>query len=45
MVKLHTIEKKKNNLMRFFGILKELDWTKKEDNMKKFRNSFKKRLQ
>ena len=36
--------KKKNNIMDFFGALKESDWHEKEKNMKEFRESFNKRL-
>jgi len=33
-----------NNIMRFFGVLKDLDWNEKEKNMECFRASFNKRL-
>ena len=45
MMNINTTTKRKHNIMRFFGVLKELYWDKKEKNMKKFRNSFNKRLQ
>jgi predicted CopG family antitoxin len=36
----------KNNIMRFFGALKNkgIDWDKKEKNINMFRNSFRKEL-
>ena len=34
-----------NNLMRFFGVLKNLDWHEKEKNMEHLRSSFNKRLE
>ena len=37
--------KKEQNVLRFFGILKGLDWDEKEKNMKNLRSSFNKRLQ
>ena len=33
------------DIMRFFGVLKNLDWDKKEENMQHLRSSFNKRLQ
>ena len=40
-----SFKKEKNNIMRFFGVLKNLDWDEKEKNMKDFRSSFNKRLE
>lgn len=40
-----SFKKEKNNIMRFFGVLKNLDWDEKEKNMKDFRSSFSKRLE
>ena len=34
-----------NNIMRFFGVLKDLNWNEKEKNMERFRASFNKRLE
>ena len=34
-----------SNLMRFFGVLKNLDWEEKEKNMEHLRGSFIKRLE
>jgi len=39
-----SFKKEQDNIMRFFGILKELDWLDKERNMKILRGSFSKRL-
>ena len=36
--------KREQNFMKSFGILKDHDWTSKEETMKDFRNSFDKRL-
>ena len=36
--------KKEQNIMRFFGVLKDSDWDNKERNMKSLRESFSKRL-
>jgi len=36
--------KKDSNVMKFFGILKDLDWDKKEANMIKLRESLNKRV-
>lgn len=36
--------KKSNNIMDFFGVLKNIDWGKKEKNMEQLRSSFNKRL-
>lgn len=35
---------KNNNIMKFFGILKEVDWETRKKSMKELRNSFEKRL-
>lgn len=35
---------KDNDIMRFFGVLKEIDWDKRSDSRKDFRDSFKRRL-
>ena len=32
------------DIMRFFGVLKSIDWGEKEKNMQHFRDSFNKRL-
>ena len=34
-----------NNIMRFFGVLKNLDWDEKEKDMEHLRSSFNKRLE
>ena len=36
--------KKEDDIMKFFGALKNSNWDEKEKNMKNFRDSFKKRL-
>ena len=38
------LEFKKDNIMRFFGVLKDLDWDKKEKQIVSLRQSFKSRL-
>ena len=38
-------KKEPNNLMRFFGVLKNLDWDEKEENIGHLRSSFNKRLE
>ena len=40
-----SFKKENNNIMRFFGVLKNVDWDEKERNMKDFRSSFSKRLE
>lgn len=40
-----SFKKEQKDLMRFFGILKELDWDNKEKSMKSLRDSFNKKLQ
>ena len=40
-----SFKKEQSNIMRFFGILKGLEWKEKEKSMKNFRDSFNKRLQ
>lgn len=37
-------KKEKDDIMRFFGVLKSADWDEKETNMKNLRASFNKRL-
>ena len=39
-----SFKKEQNDILRFFGILKNLDWNDKERNMKGMRESFNKRL-
>ena len=39
------LKKDYGSIMKFFGVLKDLDWDEKEKNMKHFRDSFSKRLQ
>ena len=39
-----SFKKEKNDIMRFFGALKDVDWAEREENMKKMRASFNKRL-
>ena len=39
-----SFKKEKNDVMRFFGALKGVDWAEREENMKKMRASFNKRL-
>ncbi len=36
--------KKEPNIMKFFGILNDLEWDSKEKSMKSLRDSFNKRL-
>ena len=36
--------RKEQNIMRFFGVLKDADWDNKERNMKNLRESFNKKL-
>ncbi|MBI2671329.1 antitoxin VapB family protein [Candidatus Woesearchaeota archaeon] len=36
--------KKEQDLMKFFGVLKYLDWNKKEKTIKDLRSSFNKRI-
>ena len=40
-----SFKKRNSSIMKFFGILKDADWDRKEANMKNFRSSFSKRLQ
>ena len=42
--KISIKEKKGNDILRFFGILKDVDWEAREKNMKKFRENFEVRL-
>ena len=39
-----SFKKEQNNIMRFFGVLKDSDWDNKEISMKSLRESFSKRL-
>lgn len=39
-----TIFKKDSNIMKFLGILKDLDWNKKINNMKKLKKSLKNKI-
>lgn len=40
-----SFKKQQKDLMRFFGVLKDLDWENKEKSMKNLRESFSKKLQ
>ena len=40
-----SFKKEQNYVMRFFGILKNIDWNEKEKNIKNLRSSFNKKLQ
>lgn len=40
-----SFKKEQKDLMKFFGVLKDLDWDNKEKNMKGLRDSFNKKLQ
>ena len=40
-----SFRKEQSSILRFFGILKTLDWDEKEKNMKNLRGSFNRRLQ
>ena len=40
-----SFKKEQNNIMEFFGVLKNSDWDKKEKNMKNLRDSFNRKLQ
>ena len=35
-----SFKKDKNDIMKFFGVLKDSDWNEKEKNIKKLRSSF-----
>lgn len=39
-----SFKKEPDSVMKFFGILRNLDWNEKEKNMKNLRDSFDKRL-
>ena len=39
-----SFKKEQDNVMKFFGVLKNLDWNKKESEMKNLRESFNKKL-
>ena len=38
-------KKEQNDVMRFFGVLKDIDWVEREKNMKNLRESINKKLQ
>ena len=38
-------KKEHKSIMRFFGVLKDIEWEEKEKSMKNLRQSFNKRLQ
>ena len=38
-------KKKQDSISKFFGVLKDIEWDKKESNMKDLRNSFNTKLQ
>ena len=40
-----SFKKEPSKIMGFFGILKNMDWGRKEKNMEQFRSSFNKRLE
>ena len=40
-----SFKKEKNDIMTFFGVLRDMDWDAKEKNMKNLRGSFNKKLQ
>lgn len=40
-----SFKRKPDNIMRFFGVLKNLDWDEKEKDIGNFRSSFNKRLE
>ena len=40
-----SIKKEQNSILRFFGVLKDIDWADKENRIKGLRGSFSKRLQ
>ena len=39
-----SFNKEQGNVMRFFGVLRNLDWDEKENKMKDLRTSFSKKL-
>jgi len=39
-----SFKKEKKDVLRFFGVLKGLDWSSREKNMKGLRDSFKRKL-
>jgi len=39
-----SFKKGQNDVMKFFGVLNDIDWNEREKNMKKFRVSFRKRI-
>ncbi|OGJ22193.1 hypothetical protein A3K73_06320 [Candidatus Pacearchaeota archaeon RBG_13_36_9] len=44
IIEMKKKESDSEKLMRFFGVLKHLDWDEKEKRMKRLRESFNKRL-
>lgn len=40
-----SFKKDQDNVIKFFGILKNIDWAEKEKNMQNLRGSFNKKLQ
>lgn len=40
-----SFKKEHNGIIRFFGVLKNIDWGEKEKNMQHLRGSFNKRLE
>ncbi len=40
-----SFKKEKKDIMGFFGVLSDIDWAKKEENMKELRTSFTKKVQ
>ena len=40
-----SFKKDQSSIMKFFGVLKDLDWNEKERNISGLRDSFNKRLQ
>lgn len=40
-----SFKKDQSSIMKFFGVLKDLDWNEKEKNISGLRDSFNKRLQ
>jgi predicted CopG family antitoxin len=39
-----SFKKEQQDIMKYFGVLKHVDWNKKENNIKSMRKSFNKRL-
>jgi len=40
-----SFKKEQNDIMKFFGILKDINWNEKDEHMKNLRISFKTKLQ